>query len=529
MNNIFLRAEDLRPPSQTETFSNYSVYFLLQNNGISVNCSVYSLTLGTLSYQDYFTEQWIINASLFLPAYYITNCSVADVLTQIRQENITAEEVSQWMADFKSNPYNINNNGDMFVALLFTFLGLCVLSWMLLLLHLLLPRHKRKPLLTVLATLVYSIVLTIILVQITQTTEEEYYRDSLDMVKIMSVLIENKYPYALAVLHFLICLAYIQLLWKMVKQNWRSRSTTFAGILVLASFTLSLVSIGFIPTPFHFTVTFSDKPFKASISLSITFISWFCLCLIYHTFKAKSPLISYAKKLLPLAILTWFLMVARIVISILLVTLWNLDWLIGSWLSYIPNMLDIYLLTCAWEWLYLIKQMEQRIELSGMLGRRISIDDVMNFSNDWNQGDAKKNYKSALSWARDKFSFLKNLRHLKGPKPTNPAEPRLSAEGSVAGTDHVELQPMEPISSNHAFVVNLDEASVCEVHHGGSDIWDSDSEAVLDSVHDHTASIADAVSLGEPTNEPPSETELPPPFIPLPGHSSADYWDDKRQ
>lgn len=528
MTNIFLRDEGLRPPSLTETFSNYSVYFLLQNNGITVNCSVYSLTSGTLSYQDYFTETWFNNVNLFLPAYYITNCSVADVLTQIRQENINAEEVSQWMADFKSNPYNINNNGDMFVALLFTFLGLCVLSWMLLLLHLLLPRHKRKPFLTILATLVYSIVLTMILVQITQTTEDEYYRDSLDMVKIMSVLIENRYPYALAVLHFLICVAYIQLLWKMVKSNWRWKSSVFAGILVLVSFILSLVSIGNIPKLFYSAVVFNNTIFKASISISIAFILWFCICLVYHTFKAKSALISYGKRLLPLAILTWFLIIARIVISILLETLWAHDWLIVSWLSYVPNMLDIYLLTCSWEWLYLIKQMEQRIELSGMLGRRISIDDVMNFSNGWNQGNAKKNYKSFLFWARDKFSFGKTATNPKNSETENPVEPQLSANDSVAGTDHVELQTMEPLSSNHAFVVNLDEASVCEVHHGGSEIWDSDSDAVLDSVHDHTISNPDVFSLGEPTNAPPSETELPPPFVPLPGHSSAEYWDDKR-
>lgn len=553
MTDVFLNREGLQPPSQTETFSNYSVYFLQQNNGLSVNCSVYSLTLGTLSYQNYFTEEWINNASLFLPAYYITNCSVEEVLTQIRRENITSEEVDQWMADFQSNPYNISNNGDMFVALLFTFLGLCVLAWMLLLLHLLLPRHKRKPFLTILATLVYSIVLTIILAQITQTTEDEYYRDSLDMVKIMSVLIENRYPYALAVLHFLICLAYIQLLWKMVKLNWRWKSTAFAGSLVLTSFILSLVSISLIPSPFHFTSTISDKPFKASISASIAFIIWFCLCLVYHTFKAKSPLVTYAKKLLPLAILTWFMMIARIVISLLLVTLWNSDWLIGSWLSYIPNMLDIYLLTCSWEWLYLIKQMEQKIELSGMLGRRISIDDVMNFSNDWNQGNSKKDYKSILTWMRDKFNLIKNFRNSKGPETAASDSARspnasanantntnsnannigrhLSAHDSDAETDHVELQPMEPITSGpdhiNAFVINLDEASVCEVHHGGSDIWDSDSDAI-ESSHDRPASNTDVVSLGEPTNAAPTDTERPPPFVPLPGHSADDYWDDKR-
>lgn len=525
----YLRA-DFDPPSLTERFSNYSIYFMLQNNGINVNCSVYSLTQGNLAFLDYFTEIWNSNVTNFLPSYYITNCSVADVLTQVRLQNITSEEVARWMKEFRNNPYNISDNGDLFVALLFTFLGLCVLCWMLMLMHLLLPRHRRKPWLVLICTLVYSIVLTIILVRITQTTEAEYYKDSLDMVNIMAVLDQRGYPYALIILHFMIGLAYTQLLWKLIKDTWRWRSTVFALLLLVATLIISIVSVAVSAAPRGYGKAYVNASLRSSISLGIVFILWFCFCLSYYTFWAKPRLVSYTSRLLPIAILTWLMLLAREVICILLMTLWAGQWLVNSWLAYLPNMIDIIILTSTYEWLFLIEQVEQKIELSGMLGRRISIEDVKNFNNDWSKGAAGKRLPSILEWLHQKFNTKKNVEG----KKNKTAGPGNGVSDVDNATEEVELRSLEPISSINGNVVALDEASVYELHHGGSDLWDSDSEesrslAISENLQGGAEDVGNIIAFERDSPvQASSLVEQPPPFVPLPGTSAEDYWDDKR-
>lgn len=438
-----------------------------------------------------------------------------------------------WLKEFNENPYNISDNGDLFVALLFTFLGLCVLCWMLMLMHLLLPRHRRKPWLVLICTLLYSIVLTIILVRITQTTEDEYYRDSLDMVNIMAVLGMNGYPYALVFLHFMICLAYTQLLWKLVKEHWRWRSTAFAISVIIATLVISIVSVAVSPAPQGSVEQSANHTLRASISLGVVFIGWFSYCLGYHTLWTKPRLVSYSSRLLPLAILSWLMLVTREVVCILLMTVWAGQWLVNSWLAYLPNMIDIVVLTSTYEWLFLIEQVEQKIELSGMLGRRISIDDVKNFNNDWTKGAASRRIPSFLDYVRQKFNSIKH-----------PSEKKIKAsEGDLDNaTEEVELRSLEPINSISGNVVNLDEASIYEVHHGGSDIWDSDSEGSrsLDGFRnsrDVTEGIVgveegNASKVNSDRNSPGQASPLadqPPPFVPLPGTSAGDYWDDKRQ
>lgn len=469
--------ESVQPPNLTETFSNYSIYFLEQNNGFNVNCSVYSLNLGRLAFQEYFTEQWNYNVEGFFPAYYITNCSVKDVLNEIRSQNISEYDVSVWMKEFQSKFYSISDHGDLFVALLFCFSGLCVLAWMLMMMHILLPRHKQKPWLTVLATLVYSVVLTVILARITKTTEREYYKGYLDMLKVAAVLVEHRYPYALVVLHLLICLAYIQLLWEMVKATWRLRSTAFAATLVAACIVLSLVAIAVTPSPYGVIPAFVSKPLIASVSVSVVFIGWFCSCLIYHTFEAKAPLVSYTRRLLPLAIFTWIMILAREILCILLVTFWSSEWLVSSWLSYMPNVIDLYVLTCSWEWLYLIQQVEQKLELSGMLGRRISIDDVVNFNNEWSNSAAGGKYPSFIQWALMKLMATKKRTSIdrdqsNASNQLSASNRNLDSEGDIF--ENAKLENLSICQSESGVVVNLDDASICEVNHEGSSMWGSD-------------------------------------------------------
>lgn len=531
MSHIAFLHDDIPPPSLTETFSNYSIFFLLQNNGITINCSVYALTQGQLTYQDYFSEQWINETELFLPAFFATNCSVLQVLTQIRHENISELQVSEWMNKYLANPYNIQDNSDLFVALLFTFLGLCILAWMLMLLHLLLPRYKRKPWLTLLSTLVYAILLTFILAEITNTTREEYYKNSLNMVNIMSVFDKRRYPYLLNVLQFLIDLAYIQMLRSMVKNSWHLRSTVFAAFLSIASLALSLTYVYWARYLYGFANMMMDKSLVAAVSVSIVFIGWFSSCLLYHTLKAKPRLVSYTLRLLPLGLFTWVIIITREGLCILLIARWNKQWPLNAWLLYIPSIIDLCILTCSWEWLYLIQQVEQKLELSGMLGRRISISDVMNFSNDLDKGIKERQTHSVKDWAHQKWI---NLRLKKQKKTIETTTTTNNENQPDSDMEMIELQPTVTKGSTDGYVVNLDQASVCEVHHGGSDLWDNDSDSLDDervsttqANEESSDQLAIDIIVSGSVHTSTSSREFPPSFEPLPGQSINDYWDDK--
>lgn len=111
-----------------------------------MGCSIYHLNTGVISLLDYFNKTWVNQLTAILPAYYITNCSVEDMLLY---NNITSDP--KYLA-FDYSPYNKRDNGDTYVALLFVLSGSCVSMWMLSLLLYLSPKYKRKPLLTQLAT-----------------------------------------------------------------------------------------------------------------------------------------------------------------------------------------------------------------------------------------------------------------------------------------------------------------------------------------------------------------------------------------
>ncbi|RKP32744.1 hypothetical protein METBISCDRAFT_21012 [Metschnikowia bicuspidata] len=102
------------------------------------------------------------------------------------------------------------------------------------------------------------------------------------------------------------------------------------------------------------------------------------------------------------------------------------------------NELD-YMLTASWEWLFLIQQAEQRIELSGMLGRRISVDDVRNFNTDWSQNGPGKKY-PFMTWLREKFQHEKNIQD-------SSEERAYSHLDNVTG--EVELRPLPSIRSRN--------------------------------------------------------------------------------
>ncbi|SGZ49873.1 CIC11C00000000152 [Sungouiella intermedia] len=376
---------ELEVNSSASTMSNYSVYFLLQNNGLDLNCSVYSLTLGLLIYTDYYYQARLGNVTEFLPAYYATNCSIDELANQIKNQNLSAIDVLEWVDEFQRNPYNVADNGDSFVALLFTILALCVSCWMLMLMFLLLPKHKRKPVLTLLATLFYLVVLTAILSKITEVARDEYYADSLDMIKILGIVNERKaYSVSLIVSYFLTNLAILQQVVKLTAPRWKRANAYLGAALVVVFLVLSALEKSQVSDYFTYVYTERTVTFTAKSSFRLVILVWWCVALAYHTIwgTASSPFqVSYSKKLMPLVVLTLVMMMVHFVLSLLVVTEWRDQWLITSWITFIPHLLDMFLLTCSWEWYYSIRDLELKLELVGMLGRPISLDDVMGFSN----------------------------------------------------------------------------------------------------------------------------------------------------
>lgn len=372
----------------TLTMSNYSVYFLLQDNGLTTNCSVYSLTQGTLAYLDMYNHRWLGNISGFLPAYYVTNCLVYELAEEIKSLNLSASDVLEWVEAFRNNPYNVSDNGDSFVALLFMILGLCVSCWMLMLLFLLLPKYKRKPWLTQIATLLYLVVLTVILARITEVARDEYYVDSLDMIKILGIVNKRRlYSVALVISQFLTNLAFLQLVVKLTYLRWK-RLNAFIGIFLIAAYFIVLaIAQSEVVDYFVYVTSLNLVLLTLRAACKLLIVIWFAISLAYHTGwgTALAPRqVSYSKKLMPLAIVTWFIVGIHMVITLLTVTVWRSKWLVTLWMMFLPYLLDMYILTCSWEWFFSIRDLELRLELVGMLGRRISLDDVMSFSNPTN-------------------------------------------------------------------------------------------------------------------------------------------------
>lgn len=535
--------------------SNYSVFFLLQNAHVHTNCSVYSLISGLITAQDFDTQLWQNNSLDFLPAYYVTNCSISDLVQQIRNQNLTADDVAAWLDHYYINPYNVADNGDSFVALLYVLLGLCVSCWMLMFVIWLLPKHKRKPLLPQLAMLVYLLVLTAIFVKINLVAKEQYYMDSLDMVRLLSLTAERPFAICLAILELLTNLAYLQLILKLSRHKWATINRWFVSFLTVASLVVYSLLISRIQKPATFVTANFDPSRSGHMSINLVFMAWFAGNLGYYTVcgRAVAPQkVSYVRNLLPLACLVWLTIALYVIISILMLSLWSEAWLINVWVSFLPTLLKMHILIISWEWLYLIRHMEQRLELGDVLGRRISIDDVEAFNND-------KIVKSALFQSR----FSSVLNFLCGSSSSQPGPLKDSASKGPTATslERSGYSRTEARATSGEEIIEgelQDDASYQEVHMDDADIWEVSEDEIAsragdsasiqradlagDSVPGQSAnlagasdsqspSLADGVrNVAEMTSQERSldpEAEEPPSFIPHPGYNVDDYWEEK--
>ncbi|PVH18393.1 uncharacterized protein CXQ87_001318 [Candidozyma duobushaemuli] len=576
-----LDAVDFSNNSQTFAMGNYSLYFLSNEDNLQTNCSVYSLTSGSLRYEEYFTGRWSENiTSDFLPAYYVTNCSITNLQRELSHLSFNESDVERWLDDYNNNPYNVSDNGDSFVAFLFMISGSCVSCWMLILLFLLSPNHKRKPIMTQIATGVYSIVLTILLAQVTQAARKQYYEDSLDMIHILSLVNDRrKYPIALIISQFLTCLAFFQLVVKMTKQRYKFYNGLIGACLILMYIIVDAVDLGMAKSYFD-RMAHKQNEFRAifTVVLKVLFIFWISVTLGYHTFRgtASSPRqVSYSRRLLPLAIFTWFMVGLHVIITILIASLWENKWLVTSWITFLPYLLEMYILTTAWEWFYSIRDLESRLELIGMLGRKISLDDVMTFSNSY--FSKPTTFISTLTW-------LWNMITCKATPVSDESKEVATSMLSETSSTAVNRTPSVTQNNSRDAELDLGEANIGEArdalyfdnvgderdsvnddtHHDDSDDYGDggyevqyidDDEAWERAGGDGPAHHTNTNDiLGEPQegssrsrqnvaddilgtqyndtndtndfNDSDDDNALPP-FQPLPGFSRDDYWDDK--
>lgn len=552
--------------------SNSLIYFL-QQNLVAINCLVYLLTLGDIVYGD---ENGVGGQNLtagFLPAYYITNCSISGLLDAIANQgpNVTR----QWEESYAYSPYNKSDNGDTFVALLFTISALCISSWMLTLLLFLTPRHKRKPALTQAATVFYTVFTTVLVCQITKVARRQYYNDTLDIINMRTFIYQvDSFRATFIVLQLLVNAAWLHL----VLQLSRSRFKWMAGVLGLVAVTTYTVVLAVYNVHFNNSLAIFNTAASSSnelwrmsaVACKLGLMVWYGITLGYYTVKLRNPRICYGRRLLPLAVVVWLLFAAHIVLNVLTLSVFRSVWLVKIWLILLPYLVEVLLLLAVWEWVYSIGYLEKRAELAGVLGRRISEDDVVSFHTALeNDRDRSRRQRVRDFVHKVMGRQTPRSRPLRGKIEDTEAGlyelKNYSSPGSAEGTSVLESGretgslmngnggPNENVDGNS--VLGTENASNTETHnpspspsrahlghenfhigtptaHLGTRTDDFSSNQMgleTDRFSDDDVQYVDDYAIWD-DDEPIEGTSLaqPPPFQPHPGFSAEDYWDDKR-
>ncbi|CAH2354148.1 hypothetical protein CLIB1423_14S03180 [[Candida] railenensis] len=337
------------------------------------NCSIYSLSMGHVVI-DWYNGTTSQNLSLgFLPAYYITNCSVDSLLQFMNSSNFTS--ILNDYAPLAS----LNDSGSSFIAILFTASGTCVSSWMLCLLLYLSPKYKRKPISSQVATLFYSIVCTIFLSKVTAAASNQYYSDFLDVLDLHDKVYRHAaYRATIIISQILTLIAFFQINYHMTKGRYRWVSLGSGGLLMVVYIICFIVFQTKHNDNFRSYVTHDNNRWDLTcVIFKILTMCWVAGTLIYYTVIVKNPVkISYSRRVLGLSVLTWILFLLHIILELLIITLFDNNSLVKFWMTFLPLIIEIFLLTIIWEWIYNIAMLDKREEMSGVLGRRMSMDDV---------------------------------------------------------------------------------------------------------------------------------------------------------
>lgn len=552
------------------TMSNTLIFFLLENS-IDINCSVYSLSSGSIKFQDLTNSSWSTNFSeAYLPAYYVTNCSIPNLIDQITDLSQNSTYLKEWEENYKCSPYNESDNGDTLVALLFTISGSCISCLMFSLLFYLSPKHKRKPILTQIATVFYTILTIILLDKITHVASEEYYSDTLDIIHINEKVYSTDFFRGFIVVsQILTQSAWFQIVMKLTKQRFKWYSGFIGGILIAAYTAVNIVyevKYNFTSSIFEYNDALDNQVTGWRISrvvIKLAFIIWFIASLLYYTISIKSPRkICYCKKLIGLAAFVWFLLILHIVIDILMMSIFRRNWLVRIWMNLIPYLIEICILNLVWEWVYSMRSLEKRFELMGVLGRRISLDDVVSFRLiDDNKNEFKRKKKIEHFKSIPKALFGKKYHSLSTSSTTTftrrdePLELKeLSSTSnfsmSIPKTNSNTMNRFNDSDINSVGAPDHHDTNTSSSHESydieyvdNFDIWNDDDEDndnlqipaatqynhSLQSPHDQQEGTSSQVRAAAPIYNSANQSQPPPPpFVPHPGFSQDDYYPDEK-
>lgn len=305
-----------------------------------------------------------ISGDMF-PMYYITNCSREEILKySVEIEGFEPSEIPGALS-----------KGDSYVSLLFTISGTCCVCWMLCVFLVLSPPHKRKPILTQLCTVFYTIVLTILLSKVTSSARQNYFDDHADVTEIHDVFFNNLvFRITNVFSEFFVLIAFLQIVKKL---NNSKVVLGLTSVLIVAYVVLGGVCEGLFRYRLNKIELVYARWHQAKNSLRLVYVCIVGIVLANFTYTKKH---SHSKKLISLAIFVWLLFVIHLVVLIFLLAVYIHDWGNRSWLSILPNLIEIGILSMVWEWIYDIRSLEKRDELIGVLGRSIAQSDAENYS-----------------------------------------------------------------------------------------------------------------------------------------------------
>lgn len=513
---------------------------------LDYNCSVYALSSGSLAFENYYNGLWSQNyTDSFLPAYYLTNCTIESLKEIAQFANLHASNLTKWEYGLHYDTYEKTNNGDSFVALLFTISGTCVSCWMLSLLMYLSPKHKRKPWPTQLATVFYSILSTIILSHITDASTDQYYDDTMNLIELRNlVYLSLSYRVMVVFSQLFIQIAWMQLISHISnKFKWYS---IIPYLIMMLTYTVihAVYQASYNNSELVFSTTLS-LPYRrwklVLIIFRIILVSWLSASLLYYTTVIKNPRkICYSAKLLPLGVSSLLLITIHLVVNVLSLSLYLNDWQVTSWLILITYLLEIAMLTAIWEWIYGIEFLEKRYEIMGMLGRRISFNDLISFSLHGNGAVLKSKIRHYVDLlirkirrddAIDLVSYSQSIHDQDiSQSPTgaeshllldsNPLELEIDAVQNT--NEDPNIVPTDDFDSNNRLVVTgQDDVGTHSIQSSGSyeDVY-IDNYTFSDEEHQSRRSTHQ--------DQPHSLNAHPPSFEPLPGFSHDDYWPDQK-
>lgn len=517
-------------------------------NGTDFSCSLYALGQGDLAVQGSDIDGVHNMSSDSFPLYYITNCTQEVIRYYLDQVETKTNNGGNGYDDSMND---FIDNGDAFVALIFTIGGACMACWMLCVFLVLSPGHKRKPIMTQISTVFNTVVLTILLAKVTSTTRENYYLDQIKVDQVHNVFYDNlTFRVTNVFSEALILAAFLQVIRKIVPRRYKNM--ILVGSLILAG---TYIGCGIVcEVEYRRTVDLLEYS-KANSnytawhqlknSLKLTYVFWVALLLLNYTCAIKSPRkYSHSKKLFPLAIFIWFLFAGHLVICILIVGVVQHDWQNRSWLSVFPNIIEIGILSLVWEWIYDIRSLERRSELMGVLGRRISFEDVTIFQS--NPRDKEEKSHVLFKWLKHRLFgmstvdvYVESENNLKLQSSTNTTseDPTLAPDPETQGTQTQGTQDNQGGNQGRdnqgddqgdnqggtqgGNGSNTGNARVMDLREAGpsrpNTQEDSGLEYEVEYIDDYE--FYDRPPLG-PSNDPP-------PFQPAPGFNQGDYWPEK--